>query len=335
MDVKKQGKSEKSCCIGFNVEDYLARHGARPLAGGKSGAQVYDIEGKYVLKRVQRQALWDDAQYAAYRREALWYESAADSGLQCLPEIIDIRNTDDEIVILMKRYRTLSREEFAVRLQQGGTGNAAVCRCMSSIMEALAAVHTAAIPAFLLQERHAARPLTDAQIKASVEGWRSVLREHPGAFDESVLERIAAEINEIIRWHDSEKAVLNHGDFHWDNLLQNEKGDIIICDWQGVSAGQASGDLSFFFGRLRADNIRLDEQEAVTFYAQEIKRLSGRIVTWEEIDAHMRAADVITSFVFWHQYLHGNLEERVRGIYEGMISGAAVLSGFFREALLR
>lgn len=323
-----QVKSEEGRRVEGDVQEYRKRYCAKPLAGGRSGAEVYDIDGRYVLKHVQRKALQDDAQFAAYRREALWYESAADSGLQCLPEIMDIRNTDDEIVILMKRYQTLSREEFAVRLQQGGTGNAAVCRCVSSIMKALAAVHTAVIPAFLRQERHAAQPLTDAQIDESVAGWRSVLREHPGAFDESALERIAAEINEIIRWHDSEKAVLNHGDFHWDNLLQNERGDIIICDWQGVSAGQASGDLSFFFGRLRADDIRLDEQEAVTCYAQEIKRLSGRIVTWEEIDAHMRAADVITSFVFWHRYLHGNPLERVQGIYDGMISGAVVLSAF-------
>ena len=41
--------------------------------------------------------------------------------------------------------------------------------------------------------------------------------------------------------HDAEMAVLNHGDFHWDNLLQNERGDIVLCDWQGVSAGAASG----------------------------------------------------------------------------------------------
>lgn len=33
----------------------------------------------------------------------------------------------------------------------------------------------------------------------------------------------------------------------------------------------------------------------------------------------MDAADVITSFVFWHEYLHGSDVGRVRGIYEKMV----------------
>lgn len=303
--MENQVKSEEGRHVEGDVQEYRKRHCAKPLAGGKSGAEMYDIDGRYVLKHVQRKELQDDAQYAAYRREALWYESAADSGLQCLPEIMDIWNTDDEIVILMKRYQTLSREKITAELRR-------------KIMDALAAVHTADIPLFLRDERHAAQPLTDAQIDESVAGWRSVLREHPGAFDERALEHLAGKINVLIRWHASEETVLNHGDFHWDNLLQNERGDIIICDWQGVSEGQASGDLSFLFGRLRADGIRLNERETVGFYVQAIKRLAGRTVTWEELDGHMHAANVITSFVFWHRYLHGSSEERVRDIYEGM-----------------
>ena len=41
------------------------------------------------------------------------------------------------------------------------------------------------------------------------------------------------------------KKVLIHGDFHWDNLLE-DAGNILICDWQGVGIGGASGDISFF-----------------------------------------------------------------------------------------
>ena len=33
----------------------------------------------------------------------------------------------------------------------------------------------------------------------------------------------------------------------------------------------------------------------------------------------MDAADIITSFVFWHEYLHGNDVDRVRGIYGKMV----------------
>ena len=160
----------------------------------------------------------------------------------------------------------------------------------------------------------------EEQIRFSVEGWRTVLDEHPGAFDGAPLERIAEKINRIIFWHGSEEVVLIHGDFHWDNLLMDNQGRSIICDWQGVGAGAASGDLSFFFGRLRGDGIQLKEQEIVETYGREIRKLSGKRVTWEEVDGHIRAANVITSFTCWHQYLHGSSEERVREIYGKMVT---------------
>ncbi|MDE7212327.1 MAG: hypothetical protein K2O03_12920, partial [Lachnospiraceae bacterium] len=72
------------------------------------------------------------------------------------------------------------------------------------------------------------------------------------------------------------------------------------------------------FSRLGADGIHLDEKQAVHFYAQEIKRISGKTLDEEEIFRYMDAADVLTSVVFWHEYLHGNDVERVRGIYGKM-----------------
>ncbi len=95
---------------------------------------------------------------------------------------------------------------------------------------------------------------------------------------------------------------------------------IIICDWQGVEARAAPSDLSFFFGRLRGDKGQLKEQKFVEAYGRETRRLSGKRVTREEIDGHIRAANVITSFTCWHEYLHGSGEERVKEIYEKMVT---------------
>lgn len=276
------------------------------FAGGKSGARVYDIGGECVLKQIYRTELGNDERYEAYQKEAWWYADGG-AGLGCLPEVLDLRSTEEEISILMKRYRMLSRREINAEL-------------LEKIMRALASVHASEIPPLLKQKRHAAQPLSEEQIRASVKGWRAVLDEHPGVFDSAPLERIAAGINRIISWHGSEETVLSHGDFHWDNLLMDNEGKIIICDWQGVEAGAESGDLSFFFGRLRGDGIRVNEPEVVEAYGREMRRLSGKRVTWEEIDGHIRAANVITSFTCWHEYLHGSGEERVKEIYEKMVT---------------
>lgn len=287
------------------MEINLKKNEKKLLAGGKSGARVYDIGGEYVLKQIYRAELGNDELYKAYQKEAWWY-AAGGAGLSCIPEVVDLRSTDEEVSILMKRYQTLSRREINTEL-------------LEKIMRTLASVHVLETPPLLKQKQHMAQPLSKEQIRVSVKGWRTVLDEHPGVFDGAPLERIAGEMNQIIVWHGSEEAVLSHGDFHWDNLLMDNQGRIIICDWQGVEAGAASGDLSFFFGRLRGDGIQIKEQEVVEAYGREIRRLSGKRVTWEEICGHIRAANVITSFTCWHQYLHGSDEGRVRDIFEKMV----------------
>lgn len=294
---------------------YVKNNKKKLLTGGQSGAQVYDIEGEYVLKQIYREKLGNDELYEAYRKEAWWYADGR-SGLGCLPEVLDLRSTDDEISILMKRYQALSRQDINADL-------------LDKIMRVLALVHSMEIPQLLRQKQHTAQPLSEEQIRASMEGWHTVLAEHPGAFDGAPLERIAEEINRIILWHGSEETVLCHGDFHWDNLLMDNQGRIIICDWQGVEAGAASGDLSFFFSRLRGDGIQIEEQEVVESYGREIMQLSGKRVTWEEIDKHIRAANVITSFTCWYEYLHGSDEGRVREIYGKMVEDSERISIIF------
>lgn len=289
-----------------SAKAYLLKNEKKYFAGGKSGARVYEIGGECVLKQIYRAELGNDELYEAYRKEAWWYAEGG-AGLGCLPEVLDLRSTEEEISILMKRYQMLSRQEINTEL-------------LGKIMEALASVHASEIPSLLKQKQHTAQSLSEEQIRASVEGWRTVLDEHPGVFDGAPLERIAGEINRIISWHDSEETVLSHGDFHWDNLLMDNEGRIIICDWQGVEAGAESGDLSFFFGRLRGDGIQMKEQEAVEAYGREMRRLSGRRVTWEELQGHIRASNVITSFTCWHEYLHGSDEGRVREIYGKMVT---------------
>ena len=151
------------------AEIYLKKNEKKLLAGGKSGARVYDIGGEYVLKQIYRAELGNDELYEAYRKEAWWY-AAGGAGLSCLPEVLDLRSTKDEISILMKRYHALSRQEINTDL-------------LGKIMRNLAFVHATEIPQLLKKKQHTAQPLLEEQIRFSVEGWRTVLDEHPGAFD--------------------------------------------------------------------------------------------------------------------------------------------------------
>lgn len=288
----------------MNVNQYLTGHNVTEIKVGESGADVYEIDGRYVLKHVVRQKLKEEL-FAAYTREVLFYRSQMKRQRVYLPEVLQAESSEQEMLIFMKKYRRPDRDTINAELIQ-------------HITKSLAALHTDTPPSFMHKNQKKAEALSDQVIAECLCGWKSILAEHSGSFPENQLEEIAGRINHLIAWHDSEDRVLIHGDFHWDNLLEDEHGNILLCDWQSVNLGGASGDLSFFLSRLGGDGIRINTTVFLDNYVNAIRKLSGKQIRRQDLIRHMNAANVITSFLFWHQYLHGSSEERVRGIYSKM-----------------
>lgn len=289
----------------MNVNQYLTGHNVTEIKVGESGADVYEIDGRYVLKHVVRQKLKEEL-FAAYTREVLFYRSQMKQQRVYLPEVLEAEASEQEMLIFMKKYRRPDRDTINAELIQ-------------HITKSLAALHTDTPPSFMYKDQKKAEALSDQVIAECLCGWKSILAEHSGSFPEKQLEEIAGRINHLIAWHDSEDRVLIHGDFHWDNLLEDEHGNILLCDWQSVNLGGASGDLSFFLSRLGGDGIRINTTVFLDDYVNAIRKLSGKQIRRQDLIRHMNAANVITSFLFWHQYLHGSSEERVREIYSKMI----------------
>ena len=293
-----------------NIKEYLTAHKNQQIRSGKSGAKVWEIEDKYILKYVQKAELPDQKVFTLYQNEAYFYQfferDSHKKRLSCLPETLDIQVSDYEILILMKKYQELSKEQIGEELLQ-------------KIIRVLAIIHSQEIPGFLKPEQKQPEYLEETQIKGCLAGWQSVLAEHPGKFDEGILIKAAEKINEIIEFHHAEEQVLSHGDFHWDNLLQAENGDIIVCDWQGAGVGGASGDIGFFLSRLKADGVNIEPRKVIELYCYERFLLTGKNISSEKLQMYIKAANFIVSFQCWHQYLHGSSYERVRGIYEEMV----------------
>ena len=288
----------------MNVNQYLTGHNVTEIKVGESGADVYEIDGRYVLKHVVRQKLKEEL-FAAYTREVLFYRSQMKRQRVYLPEVLQAEASEQEMLIFMKKYRRPDRDTINAELIQ-------------HITKSLAALHTDTPPSFMHKNQKKAEALSDQVIAECLCGWKSILAEQSGSFPENQLEEIAGRINHLIAWHDSEDRVLIHGDFHWDNLLEDEHGNILVCDWQSVNLGGASGDLSFFLSRLGGDGIRINTTVFLDNYVNAIRKPSGKQIRMQDLIRHMNAANVITSFLFWHQYLHGSSEERVRGIYSKM-----------------
>lgn len=290
----------------MNVYEYLNGHNVTEIKVGQSGANVYEIDGRYILKHMVRQKLKEEL-FVTYTREVLFYRNQMMRQRIYLPEVLEAEASENEILILMKKYSRPERNRINAELIQ-------------KITKSLAALHTDTPPSFMCKDQKKAELLSDQIITECLCGWKSVLAEHPGSFSESQLNEIAGNINNLMAWHDTEERVLIHGDFHWDNLLEDEDGNILLCDWQCVKLGGASADLSFFLSRLGGNGIRMDAAVFLDYYVKAIQRLSGKQIRRQDIMRHMNAANVITSFLFWHQYLHGSSKERVGDIYSKMIN---------------
>jgi len=276
----------------------------RKINVGQSGADVFELNESQILKHVLRARI-NNGMFDTYVKEAFFYKSECPKAY--LPEVSDIEMTSDEIIIVMNKYRNLD-------------SNCLNDELLIKIANVLACIHSEPIPEFLAENDMKSTVLSEDDINGCIEGWYSVLDEHPGIFDHSQIDIISQNINDIIRWHDSEKRRLSHGDFHWDNILTNDTGAIVVCDWQGVGVHGASEDLSFFISRLNADGVSIDSLSFLKWYSFEYNRLTGESLEPNELERHIKASNVITTFRFWHFYLHGSDTERVKEIFGKMLS---------------
>ena len=288
----------------MTISKYLSENKVSEIRVGQSGANVYEINGDRILKHVQRNKLKNNL-FDTYTKEALFYQSKMNTSSEYLPEILNVELSEDEIIILMKKYAPLDRSNADEKIQK--------------IINTLALIHNDKIPDFLTNAEKRNASLDKERIDYCLKGWKSVLNEHKNVFDETVLNPIAENINEIISWHNNEEGVLIHGDFHWDNLLKSDDEKICVCDWQNVGVGGASEDLSFFMSRLGADGIEISLEKMLNLYSNAVKKTSGKFIDPELVKRHIAASNVITTFEFWHEFLHGNAGDRVKGIFEKML----------------
>ena len=151
----------------MNVKEYLVKHKVEEITNGQSGAGVYMINGEYILKHVKKEKL-DSKVFDTYKREALFYQEKKGKDL-FVPEIKELELSDDEIILIMKKYSELNRADIDDEL-------------ISKIANLLAGVHGSDIPGFLNDNSDKQKLLSDNEIEDCVNGWMSVLNEHEGVY---------------------------------------------------------------------------------------------------------------------------------------------------------
>ena len=291
-----------------NFEKYLNEHATGKITLGKSGANVYELENTQIAKYVRREFIQSEAAWESYGRELQFYLNYASEQFPFLPKIYHCCQTDDEIQLIMEKYHPIDRCNLDDAM-------------LEKVFDVLTQIHNMPLPAFLPKTNSGALPLQEDEINQYLNGWCDVIREHSGVFAESDLRKIGEKINTINKHVFSSKEMCCHGDFHFENLLEDSRGNIVVCDWQNVNIGHVSGDISFFLSRLSADGVEISKEKAIQMYCG----LSTAGITYEEIATQMSLSNLNTSFIHWHNYLHGCSVDRVHGIWEKMVEDAEYL----------
>lgn len=287
-----------------DFERFLSARHVRDILIGQSGARVCEISGDRVAKLIQRRKLAEEGLWERYTREAAFYTHVKEKKLSFVPRMLFVGCNEDEMLLVMEKYSPIERSRISEKL-------------LDHVAHILAQIHALPVPLFIEQTERKPLVYTEKEIADCVKGWESVLNEHWDAFSTEVLRHMARDINKLNQTFHSTRSNFIHGDFHFDNLMLDGEGKVVVCDWQGCGCGDPSGDLSFLISRLQADGYPLNAEWLVNVYCQYANAL-GLDVSPRQVHMQMRLANLNTSFLYWHMYLHNTSEDRVRGVFGKM-----------------
>lgn len=298
--------------MNINEKNYIDSHLLRPLTQGKSGAEVYLLDNHKIAKLAEKDSLSKKENglsiWATCLKEAEFYKEMSPAHYDFLPEIFCCAFDDESIRIIMGEYKPLEKQS----LTDGD---------FDRIMKLLVQVHELPLPDFLINEKQGPVQLSEEEIQNCLAGWKSIFDEHSSEtsdiLDFSKIQALGRRINQLNKALYSDRTCVCHGDFHAENILQDEKsGQLILCDWQSVTLNHPASDIAFFMSRLQGDGISFDEDKIITSYCSYSK--SG--ITREEIKSQLALANINTTFRYWHYYLSGSPKALVENIVEKMLS---------------
>lgn len=286
-----------------DVAVFLQTHTHHQITAGKSGADVYAVGSDMLLKHVRRGALPDPAVWNSYVAEARLYAWFREKRVSWVPELFYECRTPQEVILLLRRYRMLAHGEAASRLPE--------------IMQTLARIHSFPAPDFLEAPKRSYTALPPERLRECLEGWKSVLAEHGDRFNADDVSFVAKHFNRVNEHFYPRDFSFIHGDFHCENLLMEEHGALLVCDWQNARTGTPASDIAFFLSRLSADGVSLDADTLVESYCSAAAAV-GVSADADMIQCDRTLSSLNAAFLFWHQYLHGNPPERVDNIFQKM-----------------
>ena len=277
---------------------------------GAGGAQVFSVEDKYIVKYVHF-AEHDIGTTKGYKKEFSFYKACANKPFAFLPDIIFQTISDDEMLIVMKKYTPIRYNEWNEDLQKRAMELCAIINSvqLTSLSEVLDEP----------EKNNGNDPNDPYPLSVSFDNWTKLHNKYPTHIHADLLKDMYGNYN-ILDSLSNELEIpqtLSHGDFHPENFLRN--GDeLIVCDWQGVCVGRGIGDVAFFISRGTDMGILMDRDKLIGHYHNALMKYANVNTDLSVLHKHIALSEFGISFRFWAQYLQEADLEKVLGIYIAM-----------------
>ena len=288
--------------ISASVFAHVEKH--EKIYTGASGAQLYVIaaDGKeYVLKT----AAPGGRHMEEYKKEYAFYELNHTLRLPFAPEVVYMENhARHGIILVMKRYRPIAHSEWGRELQFRAVD---LCAEFNSVpadkLASIARFSPAAIDPIFTE-----KPYRE---------WKTVLGQHRGEFDDSILDEIYKYIGLACPVLNGEPHYACHGDFHPENILM-DGNRLVICDWQNVNIGKSIGDITFFISRGLGFGININADDLLDYYCGRLSQRKGIPIEKAALLKERYAATLLNVFSFWAYHLKNCSVERVAAQFDEM-----------------
>ena len=232
-----------------------------PIKEGDGGAYLFSVDNKYVVKYSCLPKL-DFMTRTNHQREFDFYKVCSGKSVDFIPEIIFQDATDDEMIIVMKKYTPIKAGEWDENLLKQAME---LCARINAIDPAdfKWAYQEKEERSKIVRYARDGTPIYEPYpLSLSYRNWIALQEKFPEHIDAGLLKEMYDSFDETDSYAGKPDIpeTLCHGDWHPNNCLRD--GDqLIVCDWEGLCMGRGVDSVTWFccVGAKMGININRDK----------------------------------------------------------------------------
>lgn len=292
----------------------------RPIKTGQSCAYVYSVEDKYVIKYYSCLPELDFITRMMCQKEYDFYKICSRKNIDFIPEVIFQIASDDEILILMKKYSPIKNEEWTENLQKRAVELYAKINALD-----MADFNEMFLKYGKLKEelnkivgyKSDGTPIfkDEYPLSRSYQNWESLQEKFSEHIDGSLLKEMYVNFDKRIS---PIPETLCHGDWNPNSCLKD--GDkLVICDWAEVGIGKGIDSVTWFIKSGKRWGINMNRDKLIEEYCKALLKYANIEITIDDLHKHFAASDFGIGFTFGAEYLQSADIDSVLISYNKMV----------------